>query len=410
MSPPSDPAIPQIYHHPDPKATICSLLRSHLPYSIPLYRRIQQDLKLQSSTSYTLASFAPEENGARLEQPQDNQQPQPWLVAWIDLHRGPETQGWVYSSIEHQIQKINLESPGSSTDEHSSTQDTPSHASEFSDPADAIVRAQLLALFAYIREEMLPAFLQARCGGSSLPTTTAKSAQKIQNPSQITPHPPTSILLGTLHVHLLRLIQEAAAAQHATIALGRYDDPPYLKYLFRPSTYATGDEDLPLDFTFTDPTTGLEGVQKTHTDLIISRTHIPRTPSTLLRMVSAAIFHTSQVMPVAWGFLGLDGSLCTLHVEPQFRGRGLARFVARRAMRMGMGRGGVFGESEPQCRAPTHGEATKRSDSDGEDGSDAWAHADVAMDNTSSRRVMEKLGAELRWENSWVVIELRPSG
>lgn len=36
---------------------------------------------------------------------------------------------------------------------------------------------------------------------------------------------------------------------------------------------------------------------------------------------------------VAWAFLGTDGSLTSLHVEPQHRGRGLAKAVTRKLMR-----------------------------------------------------------------------------
>jgi hypothetical protein len=137
-------------------------------------------------------------------------------------------------------------------------------------------------------------------------------------------------------------------------------------------------------------------------DLVISRTHIPRSKRSLAQMASVALYYDNEAnedaavgaeitlkqqenaeMPIAWAFLGFDGSLSTLHVEPEHRGRGLAVLVGWEVMRVGMGDGGIFesGSSE-----------------------EGWAYADVAMENVASRRVMEKMGGVVGWTVSWVVI------
>ncbi|EIT81239.1 hypothetical protein AO1008_11382 [Aspergillus oryzae 100-8] len=82
-------------------------------------------------------------------------------------------------------------------------------------------------------------------------------------------------------------------------------------------------------------------------------------------------------MPIAWAFLGIDGSLATLHVEPEYRGQELALHVSKEAMRRGMAEGSIW----RHC---------------GEEG-EAWVHANVSESNIASRRVMEKLGGDIGW-------------
>ena len=88
-------------------------------------------------------------------------------------------------------------------------------------------------------------------------------------------------------------------------------------------------------------------------------------------------------MPIAWAFLGFDGSLSTLYVELEHRGQGLAVLVGREVMRVGLGSGGMFGSGFSE---------------------EEWAYADVAMENVASRRVMEKMGGKIGWPVSWAVV------
>ncbi|KAI9656029.1 MAG: hypothetical protein M1821_005090 [Bathelium mastoideum] len=85
--------------------------------------------------------------------------------------------------------------------------------------------------------------------------------------------------------------------------------------------------------------------------------------------------------PVAWAFLGTEGGLSTLHVEPAFRGKGLAKTVAGRLLVDGLER--AYGAEEP------------------------WAHSEVAEENVASVGVMRALGARkgsLMW---WLRVDLR---
>ena len=87
--------------------------------------------------------------------------------------------------------------------------------------------------------------------------------------------------------------------------------------------------------------------------------------------------------PIAWAFLGVDGSLSSLHVEVEFRGLGLAKAVAGKLFVEGM----------------EAGYGTERSD--------RWVHSDVAENNEASVGVMRALGGRKGSEVSWMMVDLR---
>ncbi|KAI1047499.1 hypothetical protein LB505_009928 [Fusarium chuoi] len=77
--------------------------------------------------------------------------------------------------------------------------------------------------------------------------------------------------------------------------------------------------------------------------------------------------------PVAWAFLAVDGSLCSVHCEEPFRRRGLAKAVSSELLR------------------------TKTSAFSG----DNFAAADVAPDNASSQAMCKSLNGRVHWAGSW---------
>lgn len=111
-----------------------------------------------------------------------------------------------------------------------------------------------------------------------------------------------------------------------------------------------------------------------------SRTVIPRSEETLAKLRSCAVYRDGSEEPVAWAFLGTDGTLATLHVEEEVRGLGLAGVVGREVMRRGI-------EEDMSLN-------------------DGWMHSNAAEDNLASRRVMEKLGGRVGWMVCWCVLEV----
>lgn len=87
-------------------------------------------------------------------------------------------------------------------------------------------------------------------------------------------------------------------------------------------------------------------------EFVISRTDTPRTEETLARLGCLALRYRAPSAGdaektraegegkreggeekgelIAWAFLGVDCSLSSLHVEPQHRGKGLAKSVTRK--------------------------------------------------------------------------------
>ncbi|KAK3051694.1 hypothetical protein LTS18_012393 [Coniosporium uncinatum] len=95
-------------------------------------------------------------------------------------------------------------------------------------------------------------------------------------------------------------------------------------------------------------------------------------------------------MPIAWAFLGPDASLSALHVEPKFRGKGLAKAVAVKLWEEGMG---WFDENEAR------------------DGEEGWlVSSDVSPDNKESTGLCRSLSGEAGWEVYWLRVDLSRLG
>ncbi len=97
---------------------------------------------------------------------------------------------------------------------------------------------------------------------------------------------------------------------------------------------------------------------------------------------------------VAWAFLGVDGSLTSLHTEAAHRGKGLARAVVRGLLSMDQG----IGNHERIERA-AYGEGYMG-------GWAGWATSDVYWDNRGGHGVAKGLGGREGWVNRWVGCDL----
>jgi hypothetical protein len=121
-------------------------------------------------------------------------------------------------------------------------------------------------------------------------------------------------------------------------------------------------------------------------DVVKARTSIPRSTRTLMSLKSVGVFEIETDTAVAWTFLGLDGSLTTLHTEEAYRGKGIAKAVAARIMRL---------------YAPGLAVGPK---------GNAWSHADVYTGNVQSEGVCRSLGGEALWKCFWLRIDLERAG
>ena len=150
-------------------------------------------------------------------------------------------------------------------------------------------------------------------------------------------------------------------------------------------------------------------------------TTTPIDPSTSTQPPNQSHHH----QPIAWAFLGVDGSLSSLHVEPAHRRQGLAKAVSRRLLRRladdaaamgfravsegpGDDWGGVYGGQEGG--GGEHGGRDRDGGTGGETteygAGEGWAHSDVAEENVGSAGVARGLGGRVGWRVRWVRMEL----
>lgn len=358
----------------NPTKTLIPALETRLPSSLPILRRIQYDYAHPRKTAYYVAS-------ANITTQSSNNQP--WIAAYINLFTGHETQAWIYSSLEAEV----------APSEHTINSNNDEEICDFSTISPErqdIARKQIWDLLQYIHRDLMPEYMSHLSQSENLPEVPEQQ----QEMKVIPKHNPPSILLGSLHTGLLKLLATNNSYTNAQFRPGfkvhRYDTLPYVKYIFAPAIFQSKSSNeksnpLPEGYFY-----GSEGLRAEHVALVKSRTHIPREKETLLAMPSAVVYHhddPDEKLPIAWGFLSFDGSLATLHVEPEHRGKGIAATLSREVMRRGMA-SGVYGSV-----------ASKEL---------GYAHADVAKNNVASRKVMEKVGCGKgwRWSVTWTVVEV----
>ncbi|CAK4031357.1 acetyltransferase like [Lecanosticta acicola] len=323
-------------------AQALSLLRPHLPTSLPLYRRIQQGRFFAST-----ALLANLDSLARAE-PSPGE---PWLLALVDRASRPETEVWMFGSWES--------------------------SSLSSCPPSAVQDEVLRNLVWKIRSFPLPASIHRQ-----------ERLEKLHKDSSSndTDHSGTSradyaahrfdaniMLFGAVHESTAKCLERLGVVKHVfensahfipnhTYVFDRKDLPPLPTSL--PSGFRWGELD------------------QRHFPLVRSRTMIPRQDRTLAVLRSLAIFpNDSDQQPIAWAFIQLDGSLSTLHVEPEWRGRGLAKMISTK----------LLVEKMPALW---------------EKGVTEWAHAYVIEGNRASCRVCEAVGGRREWDAYWVRVDL----
>ncbi|CZR50582.1 uncharacterized protein PAC_00456 [Phialocephala subalpina] len=167
---------------------------------------------------------------------------------------------------------------------------------------------------------------------------------------------PRILLIGTLHEKILQFLQKQQRIQEET--------EPHFKFIFKT-------DELPPEKPLVDESLNYGRIRKSDIPLVLSRTAIPRKERTMTLLPSVAItFHNE---PIAWGFLGPDGSLTSLHCEEEYRGKGLAKAVALK----------LFREYTPHF------------------GLERLQHADVAVDNLRSQGVCKSLKGVSSWKVYW---------
>ncbi|CAK7562172.1 MAG: hypothetical protein SEPTF4163_000007 [Sporothrix epigloea] len=373
------------------------LLRAHLPFSLPVLRRMQvaagafdginpdgtTGSGITSPDAHVLFAYDCDEAPAAV---QDDHVP--FAAIFLELDRAPETAAWIYASDQDQDLDQELYPANNDRPDEWVVDRGAELVATWSVERRARCRRLVLALLRRARDitsAMAPRLLVQLSARFSSPDRAAAFIKSIK---------------ANLHDGIRYVLQHPGPEEEedrTAVVLLYYD--AYDKWLFRA-------EDLPVlsQPEETEHPTGLTDLGqgqpallwdrlRTHDDaaLVISRTAIPRTKETLLSVPSVALREKNttpgeQGVFQAWAFVGLDGSLWTLHTEPAYRGQGLAKTLAARMFRQ---YGSIF-------------DATM----DDAEHNDGWCAADVSANNRQSQGVCKRLGAKRAWSTSWWVLHL----
>lgn len=332
-----------------------NLLRSQLPHSLSTYRRLQFG---QWSPSARLLSNVSLDSNSPVPSILDSQEaPHPWILAFIDRDQRPETEVWLACSWE-------------SSD--SSSGESKIETDEARAVQDALVRDLVVAmrdLSLTLMPNTMDAAAAAANGGPAAAArdhvglSIADYAGHMANPN--------IVLFGSVHEATTMILQRIGllADEFATTLV------PNHNYIFSIADLPAA-RDLPSGLRWGVP------AQTEHFELIRSRTQIPRQDRTLKILPALAIFLDGSQTPISWAFVGLDGSLTTLHVEPEYRGKGLAKIITAKLFRENM-----------QAFEEERGEVE-------------LAQSIVIKGNEASSRVAESLGGQNQCEVYWLRVDL----
>lgn len=350
---PPKPTLVNIYSYPllsDPSTTNTttaqqglSLLRHYLPTSIPLYRRLQFGRFFPDTQLLTnLPSLTTKPNGREA-----------WFLAFIDRTCRPETECWIFASWEH------------------------ASSSSFSED----VQDELMySLFHRIASLPVPASIHVESQLKNDSEADHSGTTRTDYAAHMAS--PAILLCGAIHELTIPAVQRTGLIKHV-LAAGLV---PNHEYIFN-----LDDEPMKglLEGEFVDRLPeGLRWgeLESRHLGLVRSRTQIPRQERTLAILPSVAIFPTSasgdgNEEPIAWAFVGLDGSVTTLHVEPEWRGKGFAKQITTKLFRDKM-------------------------DMFWEEGQPRVAHDYVIKGNVASVGVSNSIGGKSEWDVFWVRVDL----
>ncbi|KAL6712082.1 hypothetical protein ACN47E_003125 [Coniothyrium glycines] len=343
----------EVFEHAATSPILQQAIHAALPYSINLVYRTQHSNRTQDA--HILATFP---SSAALV-------PGCWAAAYIDRSMRPETELWIFAIGENP--------------HHRGVQQLRSEQISFCSRCEIAV----LSLLDYMSTLPVPPIHPDNLAAVEL-------AKQHEAEYPLPPGPAGYELSpGTYMRHLLLpKVVTFGAAHHAVVQICRkvgilrYEFPgpgsELNKFLFRLADLPKPRE-LPRGLQW-----GQMRVQDI--DLVKARTSIPRSARTLVSLKNVGVFDETTGTPVAWSFLGLDGSLTTLHTEEAYRGKGIAKAVGVR----------IFQEYASGLAVDTD--------------SDAWSHADVYAGNVQSESVCQSLGGKAMWKCFWVRLDLGKAG
>ncbi|KAF2482622.1 hypothetical protein BDY17DRAFT_311070 [Neohortaea acidophila] len=334
-------------------ANALKILKPHLPASIPLYRRLQFGRFFDAScllTNLDLTSASSEKHdGAEA----------PWLMAFVDRSCRPESEVWLAASWEYE------ERDDSNGERRNGAMTL---------MRELVQEMKNLPVPISIHQDVLDAAAAAAAKARAANHNSTTSQQDDLDSVGLSRnhyggHAQDSniMLWGAVHERSLPLLK-----QLGVLSSKFQTDHPNFTFVW--DVDALRDRTLP---------EGLRWGKLRREDfaLVRSRTQIPRQDRTMAVLPNLAIFPRDSDQPISWAFVGLDGSLTTLHVEPAYRGKGLAKTITTK----------LFKEKMERFQ---------------EDGLPRWAHGYVIVGNQESEGMCRSLGGKSGWEVYWLRVDL----
>ncbi|OAG09055.1 uncharacterized protein CC84DRAFT_1142240 [Paraphaeosphaeria sporulosa] len=342
----------QVYEHPASSPPLQAALKSTLPHSMSIFYRTKHPNR--TADAHILATFpiSTTDSISRC-----------WATAYLDRSMRPETELWIFTTGEMpgHYASPDKEKQGFCTE----------------------CKKAVLSLIDYMGSLPIPpihpwnepAIELARQHEKEHPQTGPDAAYP-PGPGLYMRHLliPTIVTLGACHQEVVQLLAEAGILCKEFPGHEAYLNKFWFKVSDLPHT-----RDLPEELRWGE-------MREQDIAIVQARTSIPRTARTLLSLKSVGVFEIATDKPVAWTFLGLDGSLTTLHTEPKWRGKGIAKAVAVK----------IFKEHAPGLAV--------------DDEQNAWAHADVYVGNVQSESVCRSLGGKPSVKILWVRVDIGKGG
>lgn len=312
--------------------------------ALALYRRLQFGRFLDSSYLFT----------NRQLDTQLGQLDTPWFYAFVDRGCRPETEVWLFGSWE-----VETQSASDIPLENEKREET---------SADRTIRTLLLEFIRSIKDIGTPPSIHRPEAVLAAQSQLATSTHHPPNPQLPNPN---ILLFGAIHNTTLPHLQSLDLLSPPLL-------PPTPNHTFHfPISALPPPTPLPSNLRWGT-------VSPTHFPLVRSRTEITRQDYTLARLPNLAIFSKddpADAAPVAWAFVGLDGSLTTLHTEVEYRRLGLGMKLSAKLFREEMER---FWE----------------------EGVERLAHGNVMVGNGASAGMCRNLGGRDWGEVYWVCVDL----
>ena len=397
----------KVHAHTSPRITLLPVLLPLLPYTLPLVRRIQ--FHLQTPHALVLSTIPPAPHPFE-DPPQDRaplKHPEVsfpttaivFAAAYVDRSRAPETECWMFSSLE-----------------------LPS-ASPRTESENATALAQIRALLAHIHSSPLPPNFPV----SNEPDLLLTGAVHLKVLELLKGQPVKRgegkrVVSGTGAVSsLIQQRNDADEAGKEERVHGSKAPNPFsagcirghtlhnTKFLFSPALCTSP---APSQLTL-PPGLVWSTVREEEYALVKSRTEIPRQDRTMRILASVGVRKVASGAQasqagmddgdragpgtdgelVAWAFLGPDGSLTSLHVEAEFRGKGLAKMITRKLFSL---------------LAPIDQDASEQHPSRFVNitAGTEWAHSDVTDGNEASVAVARSVGGTVGWGCFWSWVDL----